>query len=109
MKFYTRYDPAPSPGRMTTMQSSTDVSFAAETDIHRIISGFGTTGVVVSPGSHDPELLQYGDSTLLPDFETAQNLVSKVTNEFGLLPSATRAEFGNDPRRLPVKNLIFKR
>lgn len=100
MKFYTQYNPPPPVNRITTQQSSTDVTFANECDIHRIISSFGMTGVVASPGSHDPSLLQYGDSTLLPDFETAQNLVSRVTNEFGLLPSSTRAEFGNDPRRL---------
>lgn len=44
--------------------------------------------------------MQYGDTTLLPDYETACNLVANVNAEFADLPSSVRAEFGNDPRML---------
>lgn len=100
-KFYTLYDEQPpKEGVEITMASATDQTFKEECDIHHIIANFGVTGLVDSPGSHDPETLQYGDTTLLPDYETACNLVASVNQEFSELPSKVRAEFGNDPRQL---------
>lgn len=74
--------------------------FKDECDIHHIISCFGTTGLVDSPGAHDPSTLQYGDATLLPDYETACNLVANVNADFANLPASVRAEFNNDPFNL---------
>lgn len=100
-KFYTLYDEQPpKEGVLIDAPTLTDQTFADECDIHHILSNFGTTGLVDSPGARDPSTLQYGDTTLLPDFETACNLVSQVNAEFDGLPSKIRAEFNNDPRVL---------
>lgn len=100
-KFFTLYDEQPpKPHVEITQPSLTDQTYAEECDIHHIIANFNTTGLVDSVGSHDPATLQYGDTTLLPDYETACNLVANVNQEFANLPSNVRAEFNNDPRVL---------
>lgn len=100
-KFFTLYDEQPPKEAIEITQSSmTDQTFAEECDIHHIIANFNTTGLVDSVGAHDPATLQYGDTTLLPDYETACNLVANVNQEFSNLPSNVRAEFNNDPRYL---------
>lgn len=100
-KFYTLFDEQPpKPHVEITQPSLTDQTYAEECDIHHIIANFNTTGLVDSVGSHDPATLQYGDTTLLPDYETACNLVANVNQEFAALPSSVRAEFNNDPRIL---------
>lgn len=100
-KFFTLYDEQPpKPHVEITQPSLTDQTYAEECDIHHIIANFNTTGLVDSVGSHDPATLQYGDTTLLPDYETACNLVANVNQEFAALPSSVRAEFANDPRQL---------
>ena len=100
-KFFTLYDEQPPKDPVIITQASmTDQTYAEECDIHHIIANFNTTGIVDSVGAHDPSTLQYGDTTLLPDYETACNLVANVNAEFADLPSSVRAEFGNDPRQL---------
>lgn len=100
-KFFTLYDEnPPKDGVVFDAPSLTDQTYRDECDIHHIIDNFGQTGLVNSAGAHDPATLQYGDTTLLPDYETACNLVANVTAEFGELPSRIRAEFNNDPRFL---------
>lgn len=100
-KFYTLYDEQPpKPHVEITQPSLADQTYSDECDIHHIIANFNTTGIVDSVGAHDPATLQYGDTTLLPDYETACNLVSNVNAEFADLPSSVRAEFNNDPRVL---------
>lgn len=100
-QFYTLYDEQPpKPDVLITQPSMADQTYADECDIHHIIANFNTTGIVDSVGAHDPATLQYGDTTLLPDYETACNLVANVNSEFANLPSSVRAEFGNDPRML---------
>ena len=100
-KFFTLYDQnPPKDGIVFDAPSLTDQTFKDECDIHHIIDNFGQTGIVDSVGARDPATLQYGDTTLLPDYETACNLVANVTAEFGELPSKVRAEFNNDPRFL---------
>lgn len=100
-KFFTLYDEQPpKPHVEITQPSLADQTFAEECDIHHIIANFNTTGIVDSVGAHDPATLQYGDTTLLPDYETACNLVANVNAEFADLPSSVRAEFDNDPRML---------
>lgn len=100
-KFFTLYGEKPSRSPVCFSEPSlTDPSFEYECDIHNIVDDFGRSGSLVSPGMHDLETLQYGDTTLLPDFQTAQQMVIDVTNEFNSLPSGVRAEFGNDPHQL---------
>lgn len=100
-KFFTLFgENPPKSGIVFDAPSLTDQTFKDECDIHHIIDNFGQTGLVDSVGAHDPATLQYGDTTLLPDYETACNLVANVTAEFDELPSKIRAEFNNDPRFL---------
>jgi hypothetical protein len=88
-KFYTLYDEQPpKPHVEITQPSMADQTFAEECDIHHIIANFNITGIVDSVGAHDPATLQYGDTTLLPDYETACNLVANVNAEFADLPSS---------------------
>lgn len=101
MKFYTLFGYKPErQDVLFTEESVTDDSFADECDIHHIIGSFGQTGMVASPGAKDPALLQYGDATLFPDYQTAKNLTIQVEEEFLSLPSSVRAEFGNNPEEL---------
>lgn len=100
-QFFTLFGQTPPKDQVIFSQpSAADQTFRDECDIHHIIAGFGTTGLVDSPGAHDPTTLQYGDTTLLPDYQTACNLVANVNADFANLPASVRAEFNNDPYTL---------
>ncbi len=80
--------------------SLTDQSQYKDTDINNIVRRYQTTGLLDSPGSVPFETLQYGDATLLPDYQTALDLVNSVESEFSSLPSEIREKFGHDPMQL---------
>lgn len=80
--------------------SLTDQSQYKDTDINNIVRRYQTTGLLDSPGSVPFETLQYGDATLLPDYQTALDLVNSVESEFSSLPSEVREKFGHDPMQL---------
>lgn len=80
--------------------SLTDQSQYKDTDINNIVRRYQTTGLLDSPGSVPFETLQYGDATLLPDYQTALDLVNSVQTEFSSLPSEVREKFGHDPMQL---------
>lgn len=83
-----------------TEPSKCDPSQAPDCDINNIISRYpeGTSPYLMSsPGSIDPMSLDFGDSTLLPDYQTALELVDKVEETFFSLPSNIRAAFNNNP------------
>ena len=80
--------------------SLTDQSQYKDTDINNIVRRYQTTGLLDSPGSVPFETLQYGDATLLPDYQTALDLVNNVQEEFSSLPSEVREKFGHDPMQL---------
>ncbi len=80
--------------------SLTDQSQYKDTDINNIVRRYQTTGLLDSPGAVPFETLQYGDSTLLPDYQTALDLVNSVESEFSSLPSEVREKFGHDPMQL---------
>ncbi len=80
--------------------SLTDQSQYKDTDINNIVKKFQVTGLLDSPGSVPFETLQYGDATLLPDYQTALDLVNSVHEEFATLPSDVREKFGHDPMQL---------
>ena len=74
--------------------SLTDQSQYKDTDINNIVRRYQTTGLLDSPGAVPFETLQYGDATLLPDYQTALDLVNSVESEFSSLPSEVREKFG---------------
>ncbi len=80
--------------------SLTDQSQYKDTDINNIVRKYQVTGLLDSPGSVPFETLQYGDATLLPDYQTALDLVNSVESEFSSLPSEVREKFGHDPMQL---------
>lgn len=80
--------------------SLTDQSQYNDTDINNIVRRYQTTGLLDSPGAVPFETLQYGDATLLPDYQTALDLVNSVETEFSSLPSEVREKFGHDPMQL---------
>lgn len=80
--------------------SLTDQSQYKDTDINNIVRKYQVTGLLDSPGSVPFETLQYGDATLLPDYQTALDLVNNVHEEFSSLPSEIREKFGHDPMQL---------
>ena len=80
--------------------SRCDPSQAQDCDINNIIKRYpeGTSPYLMSsPGSIDPMSLDFGDSTLLPDYQTALELIDKVEETFFSLPSNIRASFDNNP------------
>lgn len=80
--------------------SLTDQSQYKDTDINNIVRKYQVTGLLDSPGAVPFETLQYGDATLLPDYQTALDLVNSVESEFSSLPSEVREKFGHDPMQL---------
>lgn len=104
MKFATLYDEGmkPSEGIVFTEPSMTDQSQFQESDINYIVRKYadGRTGITTLDLGQDAGVLQYGDTLLPNDYETALDLINAVNEEFYELPSQIRAEFNHDPKQL---------
>lgn len=104
MKFATLYDEGmkPSPGIVFTEPSMTDQSQFQESDINYIVKKYadGRTGITTLDLGADAGVLQYGDTLLPGDYETALDLINAVNEEFYELPSQIRAEFNHNPKEL---------
>lgn len=103
MQFRTMYhyrDETLHQGIIFEEPSMTDQSQYKDTDINNIVKRFEVTGLLDSPGAVDYTTLKYGDATLLPDYQTALDLVNGVQEEFATLPSEIREKFGHDPMNL---------
>lgn len=104
MKFATLYDEGmkPSPGIVFTEPSMTDQSQFQESDINYIVKKYadGRTGITTLDLGVDSGVLQYGDTLLPGDYETALDLINAVNEEFYELPSQIRAEFNHNPKEL---------
>lgn len=104
MKFATLYDEGmkPSPGIVFTEPSMTDQSQLQESDINYIVKKYadGRTGITTLDLGADAGVLQYGDTLLPGDYETALDLINAVNEEFYELPSQIRAEFNHNPKEL---------
>lgn len=104
MKFATLYDEGmkPSEGIVFTEPSMTDQSQFQESDINYIVKKYadGRTGITTLDLGADAGVLQYGDTLLPNDYETALDLINAVNEEFYELPSQIRAEFNHNPKEL---------
>lgn len=104
LKFATLYDEGmkPSPGIVFTEPSMTDQSQFQESDINYIVRKYadGRTGITTLDLGADAGVLQYGDTLLPNDYETALDLINAVNEEFYELPSQIRAEFNHNPKEL---------
>lgn len=104
MKFATLYDEGmkPSEGIIFTEPSMTDQSQYQESDINYIVKKYadGRTGITTLDLGADAGVLQYGDTLLPGDYDTALDLINAVSDEFYLLPAQIRAEFNHNPKEL---------
>lgn len=104
MRFATLYDEGmkPSEGIVFTEPSMTDQSQFQESDINYIVKKYadGRTGITTLDLGADAGVLQYGDTLLPNDYETALDLINAVNEEFYELPSQIRAEFNHNPKEL---------
>lgn len=104
MKFATLYDEGmkPSEGIIFTEPSMTDQSQYQESDINYIVKKYadGRTGITTLDLGADAGVLQYGDTLLPGDYDTALDLINAVSDEFYQLPAQIRAEFNHNPKEL---------
>lgn len=104
MKFATLYDEGmkPSEGIIFTEPSMADQSQYQESDINYIVKKYadGRTGITTLDLGADAGVLQYGDTLLPGDYDTALDLINAVSDEFYQLPAQIRAEFNHNPKEL---------
>ena len=99
VEFYTRYAPPKSPIADSSKPSLTQQEFKESCDINNILAKFSVQAQALGV---DPSLLMpqdqgtYGDFSNLDDFQTAQNKIAFLNDQFSNLPSDVRRKFGDD-------------
>lgn len=99
VEFYTRYNPPKSPIADSSKPSLTQQEFKESCDINNILAKFSVQAQALGV---DPSLLMpqdqgtYGDFSNLDDFQTAQNKIAFLNDQFSNLPSDVRRKFGDD-------------
>lgn len=100
MKFATQFSPRKHIALKFTKPSLTKQAPANEVDINKIMERYlKATGMSPDQILEAYEALYYkqsfGDSTVVPDFDVAQNMLAQATGLFESLPSKVRERFGN--------------
>lgn len=99
VEFYTRYAPPKSPIADSSKPSLTQQEFKESCDINNILAKFSVQAQALGV---DPSQLMpqdqgtYGDFSNLDDFQTAQNKIAFLNDQFSNLPSDVRRKFGDD-------------
>lgn len=99
VEFYTRYKAPKSPVADSSKPSLTQQEFKESCDINNILSKFSVQAQALGV---DPSLLMpqdqgtYGDFSNLDDFQSAQNKIAFLSDQFSNLPSDVRRKFGDD-------------
>jgi hypothetical protein len=99
VEFFTRYAPPKSPIADSSKPSLTQQEFKESCDINNILAKFSVQAHALGV---DPSLLMpqdqgtYGDFSNLDDFQTAQNKIAFLNDQFSNLPSDVRRKFGDD-------------
>ena len=99
VEFYTRYKTPKSPVADSSKPSLTQQEFKESCDINNILAKFSVQAQALGV---DPSLLMpqdqgtYGDFSNLDDFQTAQNKIAFLNDQFSNLPSSVRRKFGDD-------------
>lgn len=99
VEFYTRYNPPKSPISDSSQPSLTQQEFKESCDINNILAKFSVQAQALGV---DPSLLMpqdqgvYGDFSQLDDFQTAQNKIAFLNDQFSNLPSHVRRKFGDN-------------
>lgn len=99
VEFYTRYKAPKSPVADSSKPSLTQQEFKESCDINNILAKFSVQAQALGV---DPSQLMpqdqgtYGDFSNLDDFQTAQNKIAFLNDQFSNLPSNVRRKFGDD-------------
>lgn len=99
VEFYTRYAPPKSPIADSSKPSLTQQEFKESCDINNILAKFAVQAQAlgVEPSQLMPQDQgTYGDFSNLDDFQTAQNKIAFLNDQFSNLPSDVRRKFGDD-------------
>lgn len=100
MKFFTRYNPPPSPSITIKEPSLTVQAFKGECDINKILAKFRETGSLVDPLHPPTRRPMFGDFTELPDYQGMLDQLMQADEAFMSLPAKVRDRFGNDPAKV---------
>lgn len=95
-KFFTHFNPPPSPELKCSDASLTRQEFVQESDINNIMKRYAA-GMPLPSGKRLP---MFDDFSHVPDFQQAFEIVQKSSELFEQLPSAVRDRFGHDPQQL---------
>lgn len=99
VEFYTRYKAPKSPVADSSKPSLTQQEFKESCDINNILAKFAVQAQALGV---DPSQLMpqdqgsYGDFSNLDDFQTAQNKLAFLNDQFSNLPSNVRRKFGDN-------------
>lgn len=99
VEFYTRYNAPKSPIADSSKPSLTQQEFKESCDINNILAKFSVQAQAlgVEPSQLMPQDQgTYGDFSNLDDFQTAQNKIAFLNDQFSNLPSDVRRKFGDD-------------
>lgn len=99
VEFYTRYNAPKSPVADSSKPSLTQQEFKESCDINNILAKFSVQAraLGVEPSQLMPQDQgTYGDFSQLDDFQTAQNKIAFLNDQFSNLPSDVRRRFGDD-------------
>jgi hypothetical protein len=99
VEFYTRYNAPKSPVADSSKPSLTQQEFKESCDINNILAKFSVQAQAL--GVDASQLMPqdqgtYGDFSNLDDFQTAQNKIAFLNDQFSNLPSDVRRRFGDD-------------
>lgn len=99
VEFYTRYKAPKSPVADSSKPSLTQQEFKESCDINNILAKFAVQAQAlgVEPSQLMPQDQgTYGDFSNLDDFQSAQNKIAFLNDQFSNLPSDVRRKFGDD-------------
>lgn len=99
VEFYTRYNAPKSPIADSSKPSLTQQEFKESCDINNILAKFSVQAQAlgVAPSQLMPQDQgTYGDFSNLDDFQTAQNKIAFLNDQFSNLPSNVRRKFDDD-------------
>lgn len=80
--------------------SMTIQAAAAETDINVMMARYQRTGSFHGSTQVPSVLPNYGDFSVLPDYQEALSIVMQAQDTFAALPASVRDRFGNDPTKM---------
>ncbi len=96
-RFFTSYDPPPSPSLECKSASLTRQEFVAEADINNIMSKYAAGLAPIPAGDRPPLFADFSD---IGDYQSNMQRMIDAQEQFMQLPSRIRERFRNDPGQL---------